>query len=37
VAGDITRANIEDYKAWLAAQPGTKSPVMAKKPPSASG
>jgi site-specific recombinase XerD len=27
---DITRTNIEDYKVWLAAQPGTASPVMAK-------
>jgi site-specific recombinase XerD len=30
VVGKITRANIEDYKVWLAAQPGTKNPVMAK-------
>lgn len=30
VVADITRTNIEDYKVWLAAQPGTKSPVIAK-------
>ncbi len=27
---DITRAHIEDYKVWLAAQPGTKSSTLAK-------
>jgi len=27
---DITRTHIEDYKVWLAAQPGTKAPTMAK-------
>ena len=27
---EITRTNIEDYKVWLAAQPGTKGQVMAK-------
>jgi len=30
VVGEITRTNIEDYKVWLAAQPGTKGAVMAK-------
>jgi site-specific recombinase XerD len=29
VAG-ITRTNVEDYKVWLAAQPGTNSPVLSK-------
>jgi site-specific recombinase XerD len=27
---DIRRADIEDYKVWLAAQPGVKAPQMAK-------
>ena len=27
---DITRTNVEDYKAWLAARPGTKEQLMAK-------
>ncbi len=27
---DITRVHIEDYKVWLAAQPGTKSSTLAK-------
>lgn len=26
---DITRSNIEDYKVWLAAQPGAKTPTLA--------
>lgn len=30
VVSDITRSHIEDYKVWLAAQPGTKSPTLAK-------
>lgn len=30
VVADITRTNIEDYKVWLATQPGAKGPVMAK-------
>jgi site-specific recombinase XerD len=30
VVADITRANIEDYKVWLAAQPGAKGPTLAK-------
>ena len=30
VVADITRANVEDYKVWLAAQPGTKGSAMAK-------
>ncbi len=30
VVGEITRTNIEDYKVWLAAQPGAKGAVMAK-------
>ena len=30
VVVDITRTNIEDYKVWLAAQPGATGPVMAK-------
>src|SRR5712671_311834 len=29
VVGEISRANIEDYKVWLAAQPGTNG-AMAK-------
>jgi len=28
--GEITRTNIEDYKVWLAAQPGTNGAVIAK-------
>ena len=28
--GDITRTNIEDYKVWLGAQPGSKGPTLAK-------
>ena len=27
---DITRTHIEDYKVWLAAQPGTKAPTLSK-------
>jgi site-specific recombinase XerD len=27
---DITRTQVEDYKVWLAAQPGCKSPTLAK-------
>jgi site-specific recombinase XerD len=30
IVGDITRTHIEDYKVWLAAQPGIKGPTMAK-------
>ena len=30
VVCDITRTHIEDYKVWLAAQPGIKGPTMAK-------
>ena len=30
VVGEITRTNIEDYKVWLADQPGTKGSLMAK-------
>jgi site-specific recombinase XerD len=30
VVADIARGNIEDYKVWLAAQPGAKSALMAK-------
>jgi integrase len=30
VVADITRSDIEDYKVWLAARPGTKSPTLAK-------
>jgi hypothetical protein len=30
VVADITRANIEEYKLWLASQPGAKSPTLAK-------
>jgi site-specific recombinase XerD len=30
VVAGITRTNIEDYKVWLAAQPGTTSPTLAK-------
>jgi site-specific recombinase XerD len=30
VVSDITRTHIEDYKVWLAAQPGTTQPTMAK-------
>jgi site-specific recombinase XerD len=30
VAGEISRTNIEDYKVWLATQPGTNGAVMAK-------
>jgi site-specific recombinase XerD len=30
VVADITRTHIEDYKVWLAAQPGTKTPTLAK-------
>lgn len=28
--GEITRSNIEDYKVWLAAQPGAKGPALSK-------
>ncbi|MBA3286975.1 MAG: hypothetical protein H0U21_02970 [Acidimicrobiia bacterium] len=27
---DIGRSDIEDYKVWLAAQPGSKAPTLAK-------
>jgi site-specific recombinase XerD len=30
VVADITRTHIEDYKVWLAAQPGAQGPTMAK-------
>jgi site-specific recombinase XerD len=30
VVSDITRTHIEDYKVWLAAQPGANGPTMAK-------
>nr|MDQ3643667.1 tyrosine-type recombinase/integrase [Actinomycetota bacterium] len=30
VVADIGRANIEDYKVWLAAQPGSANPIMSK-------
>ncbi len=30
VVADITRTHIEDYKVWLAAQPGTKGAALAK-------
>ena len=30
VVADITRSHFEDYKVWLAAQPGTKAPTLAK-------
>jgi site-specific recombinase XerD len=30
VVADIARTHIEDYKVWLAAQPGTKGPTLAK-------
>src|SRR5712692_9808805 len=30
VVADITRTNVEDYKVWLAAQPGAKEPVLSK-------
>ena len=30
VVADITRVHVEDYKVWLAAQPGTKTPTLAK-------
>ena len=30
VVADITRSHIEDYKVWLAAQPGAKGPTLAK-------
>jgi site-specific recombinase XerD len=30
VVADITRAHIEDYKVWLAVQPGAKGPTLAK-------
>jgi site-specific recombinase XerD len=30
VAADITRTNIEDYKVWLAAQPGANEAVLSK-------
>ncbi len=30
VAADITRTNVEDYKLWLAGQPGATGPTMAK-------
>ena len=30
VVADITRAHVEDYKVWLAAQPGSRGPTLAK-------
>jgi site-specific recombinase XerD len=30
VVADISRADIDDFKVWLAAQPGSKSPTLAK-------
>ncbi len=30
VVADISRSHIEDYKVWLAAQPGIKGPTLAK-------
>jgi site-specific recombinase XerD len=30
VVADITRTHIEDYKVWLAAQPGSRGPTLAK-------
>ena len=30
VVSDIGRVHVEDYKVWLAAQPGTKTPTLAK-------
>lgn len=30
VVADIERTDVEDYKVWLAAQPGTKTPTLAK-------
>jgi site-specific recombinase XerD len=30
VVAEITRTNIEDYKVWLATQPGAKGPTIAK-------
>ena len=30
VVAAITRTHVEDYKAWLAAQPGLKGPTLAK-------
>lgn len=30
VVADIRRADIEDFKVWLAAQPGSKTPTLAK-------
>jgi len=30
VVADITRTHIEDYKVWLAAQPGAKGPTLTK-------
>jgi site-specific recombinase XerD len=30
VVANITRTHIEDFKVWLAARPGTKSPTMSK-------
>jgi site-specific recombinase XerD len=30
MVADIARTHVEDYKVWLAAQPGTKGPTMAK-------
>ena len=30
VVADISRSHIEDYKVWLAAQPGLKGPTLAK-------
>jgi hypothetical protein len=28
IVADVTRANIEDYKMWLAAQPDSRSPPL---------
>jgi hypothetical protein len=30
VVADIERSHIEDYKVWLAAQPGSRGPTLAK-------
>jgi site-specific recombinase XerD len=30
VVADITRTHVEDFKVWLAARPGTKTPTMSK-------
>jgi site-specific recombinase XerD len=30
IVADITRSHVEDYKVWLAAQPGSRGPMLAK-------